>query len=131
GGTNLHYVYVPSHAAVNNKGQPTVILAKTVKGYGMGRAAEAKNPTHQIKKLGSDSIREFRDRFNIPIPDEKLDELPFYKPDENSPAMRYLHERRNALGGSLPPPLRKSDEHFTIPPLEHFKPLLEPTAAGC
>ena len=130
GGHDPHKVYAAFHAAVNHKGQPTVILAKTVKGYGMGRAAEAKNPTHQIKKLGSDSIREFRDRFNIPIPDEKLDELPFYKPDENSPEMRYLHERRKALGGYLPQRRRKSDEQFTIPPLEHFKPLLEPTAEG-
>jgi pyruvate dehydrogenase E1 component len=130
GGHDPHKVYAAFHAAAHHKGQPTVILAKTVKGYGMGRAAEAKNPTHQIKKLALDSIKEFRDRFNIPIPDDKLEELPFYKPDENSPEMRYLHERRKALGGYLPQRRRKSDEKFDVPPLETFKPLLEPTSEG-
>src|SRR5690606_24258720 len=130
GGHDPHKVYAAFHSAANHRNQPSVILAKTVKGYGMGQAGEAKNPTHQLKKLAADSVREFRDRFNIPIPDDQLEELPFYKPDEDSPEMQYLHERRQALGGYLPQRRRKSDEEFAIPPLETFKSVLEPTAEG-
>src|SRR5512134_1806638 len=102
GGHDPHKIYAAYHRAVNHKGQPTVILAKTIKGFGLGRQGEAKNPTHQLKKLDLDAIREFRDRFNIPVPDEKLEELPFYLPPADSPEMKYLHERRQALGGFLP-----------------------------
>src|SRR5690606_2805081 len=97
GGHDPHKVYAAFHAANNHKGQPSVILVKTVKGYGMGRAGEAKNPTHQLKKLDEEAIREFRDRFNIPIPDDRLEEIPFYKPDPDSPEMKYMLERRKAL----------------------------------
>ncbi len=130
GGHDPHKVFATFHAAVNHRGQPTVVLAKTVKGYGMGRVGEAKNPTHQLKKLDTAAIREFRDRFNIPIPDDKLDELPFYKPSEDAPEMRYMHERRQALGGYLPQRRRVSSEKFDVPPLDALKAVLEPTAEG-
>ncbi|MBN9428653.1 MAG: pyruvate dehydrogenase (acetyl-transferring), homodimeric type [Burkholderiales bacterium] len=130
GGHDPHKVYAAFHAAANHKGQPTVVLAKTVKGYGMGRAGEAKNPTHQLKKLDAQSIREFRDRFNIPIPDDKLEELPFYRPPVDSPEMQYMLERRQALGGSLPQRRRVSSEHLQVPGIEAFQALLDPTAEG-
>ncbi|MCM5569389.1 pyruvate dehydrogenase (acetyl-transferring), homodimeric type [Burkholderiaceae bacterium FT117] len=130
GGHDPHKVYAAFHAATHHKGQPTVLLVKTVKGYGMGRAGEAKNPTHQLKKLDADSIREFRDRFNIPIPDDKLAEVPFYKPDPESPEMKYMLERRAALGGSLPQRRPKSSEKLPVPGLDAFKAVLEPTAEG-
>jgi pyruvate dehydrogenase E1 component len=130
GGHDPHKVYSAFHAAVNHVGQPTVVLAKTVKGYGMGHAGEAKNPAHQLKKLDVTSIREFRDRFNIPVADDKLDEVPFFMPAEESPEMRYMHERRKALGGYLPHRRAMADESLEVPPLDVFKAVLEPTASG-
>ena len=130
GGHDPHKIYAAYAAAVAHTGQPTVILAKTVKGYGMGKIGEAKNPTHQLKKLDTDAVREFRDRFRIPIPDERLEEVPFYRPDESSAEMKYLHERRRALGGYLPQRRRASDERHAVPPLETFAAILEPTAEG-
>ncbi|HYF57682.1 MAG TPA: pyruvate dehydrogenase (acetyl-transferring), homodimeric type, partial [Burkholderiaceae bacterium] len=130
GGHDPHKVFATFHAAVNHRGQPTVVLAKTVKGYGMGRVGEAKNPTHQLKKLDTAAIREFRDRFNIPVPDDKLDELPFFKPADDAPEMRYMHERRQALGGYLPQRRRVSSETLEVPPLEAFKSVLDPTPEG-
>jgi len=102
GGHDPQKVYAAYAAAVEHEGQPTVILAKTVKGYGMGEAGEGQNITHQQKKIGEDSLRHFRDRFNIPITEEQIDDLPFYKPAEDSAPIRYLRERREALGGYLP-----------------------------
>ncbi len=102
GGHDPHKIYAAYAAAVKHQGQPTVILAKTVKGYGMGVAGEGQNITHQQKKMGEDALRAFRDRFNIPIPDEEVADAPFYKPAEDSPEMLYLRERRQALGGYLP-----------------------------
>ena len=87
---------------MRHTGQPTIILAKTVKGYGMGAAGEGQNIAHQQKKLDLDALKEFRDRFNIPIADKDLDKLPYYKPAEDSVELQYLKERREALGGSLP-----------------------------
>jgi pyruvate dehydrogenase E1 component len=130
GGHDPHKVYAAFHAAVNHPGQPTVILAKTVKGYGMGRAGEAKNPTHQLKKLDAATIREFRDRFNIPVPDDKVDELPFYRPSDDAPEMQYMHERRRALGGYLPQRRRLADEALVVPGLDALQAVLEPTAEG-
>ncbi|MFY8104936.1 MAG: pyruvate dehydrogenase (acetyl-transferring), homodimeric type, partial [Ramlibacter sp.] len=130
GGHDPQKVYAAYHAAVNHKGQPTVLLVKTVKGFGMGKAAEGKNIAHQAKKLTDEDIKAFRDRFNIPIPDEKLVEIPFYKPADNTPEMQYLHERRKALGGYLPSRRTKADEKLAVPPLEAFKAVLEPTAEG-
>ena len=130
GGHDPYKVYAAFDAAVRHKGQPTVILVKTVKGWGMGPAGEAKNPTHQLKKLDKESIKAFRDRFNIPIPDDKLEELPFYKPSEDAPEMQYMHSRRQALGGYLPQRRREADEKLRVPELAAFQPMLEATAAG-
>ncbi len=102
GGHDPEKVYAAYKAAVEHKGSPTVILAHTIKGYGLGEAGEGKNITHSQKKLNEDELKEFRSRFSIPISDEDIAEAPFYKPDEDSPEMIYLRERRAALGGSLP-----------------------------
>lgn len=102
GGHDPQKVYNAYKAAVEHKGQPTVILAKTVKGYGLGEAGEGRNVTHQQKKLNEKELREFRSRFNIPIKDEEIAETPFYRPAEDSPEMKYLLERRKSLGGFLP-----------------------------
>jgi pyruvate dehydrogenase E1 component len=102
GGHDPEKVYAAYKAAVEHKGAPTVILARTIKGYGLGEAGEGKNITHQQKKLNEDELREFRTRFGIPISDEEVAEAPFYRPAEDSPEMRYLRERREALGGFLP-----------------------------
>jgi pyruvate dehydrogenase E1 component len=130
GGHDAGKVYAAFHQANGHTGQPTVILVKTVKGYGMGKAGEGKNTAHQTKKLSDDDIRYFRDRFNIPIPDSELPKIPFYKPADDTPEIRYLHERRQALGGYLPNRRERSDEQFTVPSLETFKAVLEPTAPG-
>jgi pyruvate dehydrogenase E1 component len=130
GGHDPQKVYAAYAAAVKHKGQPTVLLIKTVKGFGMGTSGEGKNTVHQTKKLTDDDIKAFRDRFNIPIPDSELSKLPFYKPADDTPEMRYLHERRQALGGYLPHRRTQADEHFTVPSLEVFKAITEPTAEG-
>lgn len=131
GGHDPQKVYAAYHRAVNHKGQPTVMLIKTVKGFGMGKAGEGKNIAHQAKKLSDEDIKTFRDRFNIPITDEQLAQgVPFYKPAENTPEMKYLHERRAALGGYLPQRRTKAEEQLPVPPLETFKAVLEPTAEG-
>ena len=115
GGHDPIKVYAAYAAAMRHKGQPTVILAKTVKGYGMGNAGEGMNITHSQKKMGEAALKAFRDRFNIPISDDQIGAAPFYKPAADSPEMQYLHERREALGGSLParrpdaPPLKVPD----------------------
>ena len=128
GGHDPHKVYAAYHAAVNTKGMPTVILAKTVKGYGMGSAGESLNPTHQTKKLDDDAVRTFRDRFNIPLSDKQLaeaEQVPFYNPGPDSPEVRYMKERRAALGGYLPQRRRKADKSFTVPPLSTYERLLK------
>ncbi|MEF9999937.1 pyruvate dehydrogenase (acetyl-transferring), homodimeric type [Comamonas sp.] len=130
GGHDSQKVYAAFHAANEHKGQPTVLLVKTVKGFGMGKIGEGKNTVHQTKKLGDEDIKAFRDRFNIPIPDSQIADLPFYKPADDTPEMRYLHERRKALGGYLPKRRVKADEQFTAPALETFKAILEPTPEG-
>ncbi len=127
GGHDPHKVYAAYHRAVNAPdGRPTVILAKTVKGYGMGEAGEGQNITHQQKKMGEQALKEFRDRFEIPISDEQLADTPFYMPAEDSEELRYLRERRKALGGHLPS-RRRHSEPLEIPPLETFKRQLEGT----
>src|ERR1700731_4388813 len=126
GGHDPQKVYAAYASAVANKGAPTVILAKTVKGFGMGKAGEGLNSTHQQKKLTDEALREVRDRFNIKISDEQIAGLSFTKPPADSEEMQYLQERRAALGGYLParsslaPPL-------VVPPLEAFSTLLEGT----
>ncbi len=102
GGHDPVKVYAAFRAAVEHKGEPTVILARTIKGYGLGEAGEGRNITHQQKKLSYDELREFRDRFDIPICDDDLEEAPFYRPNEKSEEYRYLAERRQALGGFAP-----------------------------
>ncbi len=130
GGHDSQKVYAAFHAAQNHGGQPSVLLVKTVKGFGMGKIGEAKNTVHQTKKLSDEDIKAFRDRFNIPIPDSQLAELPFYKPADDTPEMKYLHERRKALGGYLPHRRVKADESFTVPALDTFKAILEATPEG-
>jgi pyruvate dehydrogenase E1 component len=102
GGHDPVKVYAAYHAAANHPGSPTVILAKTIKGYGLGEAGEGKNITHQQKKLNEDELRDFRTRFGIPISDEQVAFAPFFRPPEDSPEMIYLRERRRALGGYVP-----------------------------
>ena len=126
GGHDPLKVYAAYAAAVKHKVQPTVILAKTVKGYGMGEAGEGQNITHQQKKMGENSLREFRDRFGLAISDEQLGEVPFIRFADDSPELKYLRERRAALGGSLPSRRRKSDP-LEIPPLSAFEGQLKAT----
>src|SRR6185503_18430426 len=102
GGHDTRKVYAAYRAAMEHRGQPTVILAKTVKGYGLGEAGEGRNITHQQKKLNEKELREFRERFNIPISDEEIADTPFYRPADDSVEVKYLLERRKALGGFLP-----------------------------
>ncbi len=102
GGHDPIKVYTAFKAASEHRGQPTVVLAKTVKGYGLGESGEGKNITHQQKKLNEDELKEFRDRFDIPISDKEIASAPFFRPQENSPEMQYLKERRQQLGGYLP-----------------------------
>ncbi len=130
GGHDPHKIYAAYAAATKHKGQPTVILAKTIKGYGLGKQGQAKNPTHQLKKLDTETIREFRDRFNVPVPDDKLEELPFYRPADDDPVMVYLQERRKALGGYLPQRRQKADAVPEVPPLSAFDALLKGSGEG-
>ncbi len=126
GGHDPYKVYAAYEAATKHTGQPTVILAKTVKGYGLGPAGEAQNYTHSVKKLDLEALKEFRDRFDIPISDADLEKVPYYRPAEDSTEMRYLKQRRSSLGGSLP--RRKSDfEALKIPPLSVLESLLKGT----
>ncbi len=120
GGHDPNKVFAAYKAAMDHKGQPTIILAKTVKGYGMGEAGEGLNPTHQQKKMGEEALRAFRDRFNIPIPDEKISDAPFYRPGENSKEVKYMLERRKALGGFLPS-RRRSAPPVEVPSIEVFE----------
>jgi pyruvate dehydrogenase E1 component len=124
GGHDPSKIFAAYQAAVNHTGQPTVILAKTVKGYGMGEAGEGMNFTHQQKKFGEAALRKFRDRYRIPIPDEKIAEAPFYKPPDDSPEIQYMHERRAALGGYLPA-RRSAAPQLEIPELSIFDSLLK------
>jgi pyruvate dehydrogenase E1 component len=126
GGHDPFKVYAAYAAAVRHKGQPTVILAKTVKGYGMGESGEGQMISHQAKKMTQDSLKQFRDRFDIPISDEQIATMPFIKLPEDSPEMKYLRERRGALGGYLPQRRRKSAS-LEVPPLSNFERLLKAT----
>ena len=125
GGHDPHKVYAAYAAASAHKGEPTIILAKTVKGYGMGKAGEAQNITHQQKKMDDEAIKAFRDRFRIPVTDEQLPDVPFYHPGPDSPEAKYIAERRKALGGSLPQRRAKSDETLIAPELAVFDRLLK------
>ncbi|HET8722175.1 MAG TPA: pyruvate dehydrogenase (acetyl-transferring), homodimeric type, partial [Nitrospira sp.] len=124
GGHDPRKVYAAYKAAVEHKGQPTVILAKTIKGYGLGEAGEGRNITHQQKKMNEHELREFRTRFGVPVSDEQLASTPFFRPPDGSPEAAYLVERRKAMGGPLPE-RRVKVESLTAPPLEQFKEFLE------
>jgi pyruvate dehydrogenase E1 component len=126
GGHDPIKVYAAYDAAMRHTGQPTIILAKTVKGYGMGSAGEGQNTAHQQKKLDLEALKEMRDRFNIPVSDKDIDEVPYYKPDADSVELEYMMERRRALGGSLPQ-RRKRAPALPVPPLETFKTQLDGT----
>jgi pyruvate dehydrogenase E1 component len=129
GGHDPHKVYAAYAAAVAHKGQPTVILAKTIKGYGMGEAGEAQNITHQQKKMGTTSVKAFRDRFKLPVKDEDLEKLPYLTFPEGSPELNYMRERRMALGGYLPA-RRPKAESLPVPPLSAFDALLKAGGEG-
>jgi len=124
GGHDPQKVYAAYEKAVNHKGQPTVILAKTIKGFGMGEAGEGQNITHSQKKMGEKALRAFRDRFNIPISDDIISETPFYRPPEDSPEMQYLMERREKLGGSIPQQVCNMHS-LKIPNLDFFEPQIQ------
>ena len=121
GGHDARKMYAAYKSAVEHKGQPTVILAKTVKGYGLGEAGEGRNISHQQKKMNEKELREFRERFNIPISDEDIAETPFFRPPPDSPEIKYLMERRKALGGFLPERNVNPDaSKLDVPKLDYF-----------
>jgi pyruvate dehydrogenase E1 component len=124
GGHDPFKVYAAYDAAVKHEGQPTVILAKTIKGYGMGDAGEAMNITHQAKKMPVEAIKKFRDRFDIPVPDDEIEKVPYVKFKEGSPELEYMKARRAELGGDRPKRRRKAFG-LKIPPLEFFERFLK------
>ncbi len=126
GGHDPHKVYAAYVAAVEHPGQPTVILAKTVKGYGTGEAGEGQNITHQMHDMAESALRAFRDRFQIPISDDVIGKAPFYLPEPGSPELQYMHDRREALGGYLP--VRRSEAPaLELPAISVFDALLKGT----
>ncbi len=120
GGHDPHKVYAAYHAAINHKGSPTVIIAKTIKGYGMGKSGESINTTHQQKKLGVEDMFYFRDRFDIPLTDKQVENLEFYRPPESSEEIKYLKERRKQLGGFIPS-RRFKNTPLAVPGKEAFE----------
>jgi len=129
GGHDPYKVYAAYAAAIKHTGQPTVILAKTIKGYGMGEAGEAQNITHQQKKMGTTSLKAFRNRFGLDIPDDKIDEVPYLTLAEDSPEFVYMHEQRKALGGTFHS-RKTSAQALQIPPLSAFESLLKASGEG-
>ena len=125
GGHDPYKVYAAYHEAVNHEGQPSVILAKTIKGYGTG-AGQGQNTAHNTKKVDIDSLKKFRDRFDIPVNDDELEKLPFFKPEEGSAEYKYLHARREALGGYMPQ-RRVESKRVPVPPLDTLKAILDGT----
>ena len=129
GGHDPAKTYAAFHAAVNHKGQPTVILAKTIKGYGMGASGEAQNISHQQKKMSEISLTHFRDRYDLPVTDEEIQKLPYLTFEEGSKELQYMQQRRAELGGHLPSRRAKSYA-LDVPVLSDFKALLEASAEG-
>jgi pyruvate dehydrogenase E1 component len=127
GGHDPMKVFTAYQAAVDTRDKPTVILAKTVKGFGMGEAMEGQNIAHQAKKMKGEQVKAFRDRFHVSVTDDKLAEVPFFKPPDDSPEMRFLQERMKALGGGLPQRRRKA-EALQAPPLSAFETQLKSSA---
>ena len=126
GGHDPFKVYAAYHAAIHHRGEPTVILAKTIKGYGMGDAGESENDTHQVKKLDLEGLKHFRDRFDIPLTDKQLEEVPYYRPQEDAPELVYLRKRRQELGGFIPQ-RSEAREALEVPGLEAFAAQLKGT----
>ena len=126
GGHDPHKVYAAYAAATSHKGQPSVVLAKTVKGYGMGDAGEGQNITHQQKSMDVEALKAFRSRFDLPISDKEIENLSFYKPPANSPEIQYMEERRKSLGGYLPTRKRKGNV-LKVPELSAFSNVLTST----
>ena len=126
GGHDPFKVYAAYHAATHHQGEPTVILAKTVKGYGMGDAGEAENTTHQVKKLDLEGLKHFRDRFDIPLSDDALADVPYYRPPPGAPEAVYMQRQRAALGGPIPKRV-ESKADVSVPPLTTFAPQLQGT----
>ena len=126
GGHDPFKLYAAYASAVQHKGQPTVILAKTVKGYGMGNAGESENDTHSVKILNLDELKYFRDRFGIPLSDQEVESVPYYRPPKDSPEIKYLKSKRDQLGGYLPARFEHR-ESLKIPPLSTFKAQLDGT----
>ena len=126
GGHDPHKVYAAYAAATSHKGQPSVVLAKTVKGYGMGDAGEGQNITHQQKSMDVEALKAFRSRFDLPISDKEVENLSFYKPPANSPEIQYMEERRKSLGGYLPTRKRKGNA-LKVPELSAFSNVLTST----
>ena len=124
GGHDPYKIYAAYDAAANHRGQPTVILAKTVKGYGMGDAGESENTTHQVKKLSLDELKYFRDRFDVPLRDEELEDVPYYRPAADSSEMQYMHQARERLGGQMPRRL-VDQQALEVPDISVFKAQLE------
>ncbi|MDO6506029.1 pyruvate dehydrogenase (acetyl-transferring), homodimeric type [Colwellia sp. 4_MG-2023] len=125
GGHDPVKVYAAYEKAMNTKGRPTVILAKTVKGFGLGASGEALNIAHNVKKMDVESIKHYRDRFNIPVSDDEIADLPFYRFPEDSEEYKYMKARREALGGSLPARREQAEEQLEIPALKIFEPILK------
>ncbi|MGR9051312.1 MAG: pyruvate dehydrogenase (acetyl-transferring), homodimeric type [Gammaproteobacteria bacterium] len=129
GGHDPAKIYAAFQAAANRKGQPTVILAKTIKGYSMGESGEGQNISHQQKKMSSVSLKRIRDRYELPVTDDKMEELPYLKFDEDSKELAYMRKRREELGGAMPARRTKSS-NLDVPALSAFKPLLESSGEG-
>ena len=125
GGHDAQKVYAAYHQATQKNGKPTVILAKTVKGYGLGSAGEAQNIAHNVKKLADTELKKFRDRFDLPITDDQIAQVPFYNPGKDSEEIKYLIERREQLGGYLPKRRMQADEKLTVPKLDAFSAVLK------
>ena len=125
GGHDPVKVFAAYQKAIDTKGRPTVILAKTVKGFGLGSSGEAQNVAHNVKKMEVESIKKFRDRFNIPIEDDKIADLPYYRFPEDSEELKYLKERREALGGYLPARREQAEEQLEVPELKAFDAILK------
>ncbi|MCF6314496.1 MAG: pyruvate dehydrogenase (acetyl-transferring), homodimeric type [Verrucomicrobiales bacterium] len=125
GGHDPVKMYAAYQRATQTKGRPSVILAKTVKGFGLGVAGEGLNIAHNVKKMSMDSVRYYRDRFNIPVADDEIESLPYFRFDEDSEELKYMRERRESLGGSLPLRRKEAEEKIEIPPLEIFDAVLK------
>jgi pyruvate dehydrogenase E1 component len=129
GGHDIFKIFAAYQSAVNHKGAPTLILAKTIKGFGMGDAGEAMNTSHQQKKMDTTQIARFRDRFNLPVPDDQLEQLPYLNFPEDSEEYKYMRQRRMDLGGYLPQRRRKAAA-LAVPALDAFKALLQASGEG-